>query len=202
MIVYVESNFVLEVALGQEESSSAATILQFAEDGKIELAFPGFALGEPFATITHRGRERRRLCNSLTDQLRQLQRSEPHKQVVANLQSAPIILAAVERREIDLLESTIKSMLAVGKAIELNTAIFDLALIYQHRYGQSPQDSIIYSAVIDDLKRQDPDEAKCFISQNWKDFGDPGLIAELRTHNCHYVESFVEGLKLLPDGLP
>ena len=36
MIVYVESNFILEVALGQEESPSAESILLLAEKNSIE----------------------------------------------------------------------------------------------------------------------------------------------------------------------
>ena len=48
MIVYVESNFVLEVALGQEESPSAESILVLAESSKIELVFPGFSLKETY----------------------------------------------------------------------------------------------------------------------------------------------------------
>lgn len=48
MIVYVESNFVLELALGQEQSASAEAILALAEAKKIELVVLGFALSEPF----------------------------------------------------------------------------------------------------------------------------------------------------------
>ena len=35
MIVYVESNFVLEIALGQEEAPAAETILELAENNKL-----------------------------------------------------------------------------------------------------------------------------------------------------------------------
>lgn len=54
MIVYVESNFVLELALGQEQAAFADAILNAAEAKKIELAFPSFALSDPFATVMHR----------------------------------------------------------------------------------------------------------------------------------------------------
>ena len=49
MIVYVESNFVLELALGQEGSVSAESILILAEQGDIEIVFSSFAISEPFA---------------------------------------------------------------------------------------------------------------------------------------------------------
>jgi hypothetical protein len=51
MIVYVESNFVLEIVREQEEAVAASTILTLAESGKLKLAFPSFVLSEPFETI-------------------------------------------------------------------------------------------------------------------------------------------------------
>ncbi|HEV7235008.1 MAG TPA: hypothetical protein VGN15_02435 [Ktedonobacteraceae bacterium] len=44
MIVYIESNFILEMVLGQTQAPSAVHVLQLAESHKIELAFPSFAL--------------------------------------------------------------------------------------------------------------------------------------------------------------
>ena len=44
MIVYVESNFILEMVLRQREAGSVERILELAENGKIELAFPSFAV--------------------------------------------------------------------------------------------------------------------------------------------------------------
>ena len=197
MIVYVESNFVLEVALGQEESPSAESILLLAESNKIELVFPGFALSEPFATVTQRDRDRRRLRSSFTEMLRQLQRSEPHKQVVSELQPVPIILTAIVKKEIDLLQSTVNRLLHVGKSIEIDGASFRQALIYQRNLDLSPQDSIIYAAVIADLQKRSHQEDKCFISRNWKDFRNPAIKSELDSYNCRYAESFGEGLNII-----
>lgn len=55
MIVYVESNFILELVLAQEESISAERILQLVERDAIRLLFPSFSLMEPFWTIQGRG---------------------------------------------------------------------------------------------------------------------------------------------------
>ena len=54
MIVYVKSNFILEIALEQNQATAAESILALAESGQIELAFSAFALSEPFSTITRR----------------------------------------------------------------------------------------------------------------------------------------------------
>ena len=50
MLVYVESNFALEIALAQEEGDVAEGILKLAESSEIALAIPSFALSEPTRT--------------------------------------------------------------------------------------------------------------------------------------------------------
>lgn len=107
MTVFIESNFVLEIALGQEQSASAAAILQLAERTRLDLVIPTFALSEPFATITQRGRARRRLIHQLNTQLNELARSHPHQEDVSRLRPMPGLLAQVEKREMDLLTSTV-----------------------------------------------------------------------------------------------
>ncbi|WIG60949.1 MAG: hypothetical protein OJF49_003697 [Ktedonobacterales bacterium] len=194
MIVYVESNFILEIALGQEQSASAETILQFAEAHSIELAFPGFALSEPFATLTHRGKEQLKMSKSLSEMLRQLQRSSPHQQTVTELASAPALLGSIARKETDRLQETVRRLLDCGIYLQMDGTSFSAALAYQSRFGLSPQDSIIYATVIADLQRRASQGDKCFISRNWKDFRDPDILAELRSYHCSFAESFDEGL--------
>ena len=197
MIVYVESNFVVELALGQEETASAESILVLAEQDDIEVVYPSFALSEPFATVTQRERERVRLSNSLKDTLRQLKRSEPHQRVVSDLQFVPAALIDIGKKEFDLLQSTVKRLLNVGKSLEINGASFEQALVYQLLFNLSPQDSIIYSAVIADLLLKARSESKCFISRDKKAFIDPSIGYELSSYNCHYSTSFKEGLSFI-----
>lgn len=47
MIVYVETNFVVEIALEQEERGEASEIIALAEKGDVELAFPILSLRNP-----------------------------------------------------------------------------------------------------------------------------------------------------------
>jgi hypothetical protein len=102
------------------------------------------------------------------------------------------------RKEIDLLESTTKRLLFAGTVIELTVATFDRAVRYQRQYGLSPQDSIILSAVMSDLEARAKNLFKCFISRNWKDFDDPGILAELKAQNCNHLAGFAD-LKPLID---
>ena len=54
MIVYVETNFVVEVALEQEEHGEASASIALAEKGDVELAFPNFILAEILRTTEER----------------------------------------------------------------------------------------------------------------------------------------------------
>jgi hypothetical protein len=72
MIVYVESNFLLEIALVQEQSVGAENILALAQSKKITLIVPAFALAEPYWTLRKNGDARRKLCNEVAREIKQL----------------------------------------------------------------------------------------------------------------------------------
>lgn len=77
-------------------------------------------------------------------------------------------------------------------------------LEYQRSLNLSLQDSIIYSAVVADLKSQPIEETKCFLSRDRKAFGrdvDHRIKAELRKYNCRYIGSFSQGLDFIQRSL-
>ena len=61
MNVYVESNFVLELALAQEQFESCEKILSLCEAGRIRLVVPAFSLAEPNETLARRKKQRKRM---------------------------------------------------------------------------------------------------------------------------------------------
>jgi predicted nucleic acid-binding protein len=73
--VYVESNFVLELALLQEQHTSCEELMRLCEEGRIQLVIPAYSLAEPYETLTRRHRQRKRMKAELDDQLRQLART-------------------------------------------------------------------------------------------------------------------------------
>jgi predicted nucleic acid-binding protein len=195
MIAYVESNFVLEIVLGQEQAASAEAMLALAESGAVDLVLPALAFAEPFATVTQRERARRRLVNDIATTLRDLQRSAPHQLEAVLVADAVAGLANIAGREYVRLHEVIARLLVVARRIKFESARFALARAYQSRYGFSPQDSIIYASVISDLQTLPPADPKCFLTRNSKDFDDPDIVAELSGYNCHLFFSFEEGLR-------
>jgi predicted nucleic acid-binding protein len=204
MIVYIESNFVLEMALEQEQSSAARSILSLAESHQIELAYPSFVLSEPFESVVRARRERNILQRSLVRALNDLKRSEPHKRIMLDLESAINVLGDAHVRQIDLLYTTFGQLVSVGRCIDINEANFRDALVYRNSLDLSPQDSIIYSAMVADLKKQPEQKIKCFLSRDRKAFGNDdyrSIKVELEKHNCRYIGSFMQGLSFIQQKL-
>ncbi len=197
MIVYVESNFVLELTFEQEQAASAATILALTETKQIKLVYPTFILSEPFESVMRERRERDEMYNKLVPMLKKLQRSTPFREDIGNLITATAILKGVYIRQLDLLLSTFDKLLNVGESIEVNVANLREAIKYQGTFDLSPQDSIIYAAIIGDLKSRLKEEQKCFLSRDEKAFDNPTIKQELGGYNCRYIKNFNDGLQFI-----
>ncbi len=75
MNVYVESNFVLEVAFNQEQAESCRAVLELAARGELRLVLPALSIAEPIHAFVRRERGRKRVAEELKQQLSQLRRS-------------------------------------------------------------------------------------------------------------------------------
>jgi hypothetical protein len=66
VIVYVETNFVLELALLQQEHEECETLLDLAkEHSYMELALPAFSIGEAYEAWGRKLRQRNKLQDDL-----------------------------------------------------------------------------------------------------------------------------------------
>ncbi len=208
MIVYVESNFVLEIALAQEQSLSADAILSLATSGKIELVYPSFALSEPFTTVMYRRGERTRLYDAFLKMLNQIKRTEPLRQTVQNLELLIATLRSAQKSDFEPLHKIIERMLIAGRAIEITPSSFREALRYQEELDLSSQDSIIYACIVADLQTRPREEVKCFLSRDKDAFSDEAdlkdrilskkrMKAELKSYGCRYISAFDDGLSFI-----
>lgn len=201
MTVYVESNFILELARRQEDALAANEILRLAESHLIDLAFPILAVCEPFSTLTYYAFRRQNFVDNLNREMRELGRSEPHKELAASLQPLEAALLAIQVSEMDALENAVQQMLSVGRSLPLDSKTFGESRIVQRKFGFSPQDAIVFASVMGDLRVQPPAENKCFISRNSKDFDDPTLTSELELHRCKYIARFSNALAYIRNSI-
>src|SRR5262245_30641645 len=97
MIVYVESNFLLELAFEQECGVDCEAIPQLAESGRITLVLPAFSVGECLEKLGRRKTQRLTIQKSLKEDLRELGRSKSRAALFDQLHNAvEAMIAAAE----------------------------------------------------------------------------------------------------------
>jgi hypothetical protein len=205
VIVYVESNFVLELALEQEEQPAAEFILTLAEAGCLQLRVPAIAICEPFSTVSQRARNRDRAWSEMSRQIVDLSRSSAHREVVEELRPVQAAFRKVNQAEQIALHLTLERLLAVTTPITISKEVLSESYRCQRAYNLPAADAVIYASVLADLREQDYDADKVFVSRNKRDFDHQDLVRELSSFRCGYCQDFESAEvhlrgRLKPDG--
>ena len=192
MKVYVESNFVLEVALEQEQHEPCKELIRLAEEGAIELVMPSYALAEPHFSLVHNQRRREDLSRSLDIEAKQLQRTASLSEEVASLAGASelLIRAGVSART--RFSKTYSQLLNIGRFIPLTNDVLEQAPAMANRFDIELPDALMLASVLNDA-RSHPQEA-LFLNRNTKDFQQPDIESELEGVQCELLGSFTAGL--------
>ena len=109
MIVYVESNFVLELAFLQEEHHSASMILEHAVSRRIHLRMLAYCGGEPYERMVRRAKDRKTLQDRLAQEIRELSRSQPYVDIGDLSRALTVILAKSADEEKDRLDVLVEN---------------------------------------------------------------------------------------------
>jgi predicted nucleic acid-binding protein len=200
VIIYVESNFVLELAFRQEDCESCENILELAEAGKIELLVPAYCLGEAYERLVRRDRQRRDVHRKLSEELRELARSAPYADAAANLNNLTGLLVESGEQEMSQLNGILGRLLDIATLIPLDREVFRNALFAQQNLGLSPQDSIVYASVHSKIATQNVPQ--CFVNKNTRDFLIPEIEEDFEAHNCKLIGKFSDGLNYARSVLP
>jgi hypothetical protein len=78
----------------------------------------------------------------------------------------------------------------------LDRAILEAATRYRVAHDLSPQDALVYAAVLSQLTQSGAPQ-NCFLTKNSKDFDDPDLVEELSTYNCRLLPRFDIGYQFI-----
>jgi len=205
MIIYVESNFVLELAYLQEEHESCEEILNLAQEGKIVLVLPAYSVGEPYDSWVRRSKQRAELHEKLSRELNELSRSKPYVEVHGEFQEITNRLIQSGEEEKGRLDSSVSRILEIATVVPIERELIKGAIEFQKTRNLSPQDSIVYASVLSHLSNvqyeefeqpvlKDVVEPKCFITKNSKDFANPDIYAELKAFDCKLLTRFSDGL--------
>lgn len=200
MNIYVETNFVLELALLQDQSESCEKILQFCEQGSAALYIPAYSLIEPYETLIRRQADRRQLKAELDKQLEQLARTATNSEKLANFRYLTAVLIDSADEEAKRLEQTRARLLNAAMTLPLDQATLRSAVGVRALHDLSPQDAVVYAAIHAHM-RDASGHPSCFLTRNSKDFADPDLRAELKAHHCQPFFRFDHGYQYIASHL-
>ncbi|MGH2587219.1 MAG: hypothetical protein ACRDJE_20075 [Dehalococcoidia bacterium] len=197
MNVYVESGFVLTLALQQDDHQAAEKILQLAQQRRILLKVPTFSLSEPFATVHYRANNRNRLIDELRKEIRELGRTQPHESMAGELGQYTIQMAQVLQTQLDAMEAVVLELGHNCELLQLDAIVLTRASSYRAAYDLRLQDAIILASIILDLERVRTPGDALFISQNVKDFENPSIQDVLQRVHCKYLADFTNAVRFI-----
>lgn len=192
MDVFVESNFILELAFLQAHHLACERILAGAIAGRYRLHVPQYALTEVFQTLRHRTSER-------TEQQGYFQREiEQHRRETdADLADTDALVRLLNNllterttAQTTRLYATTAQLATVAPGPALTAEVLAEAQTMQLRHGLSSQDALVYSSVVAGLRSLPAGSQRLFITRNPKDFEQPLIVEELRSFNCRLMSNF------------
>ena len=190
MIVYVETNFLLELAYLQERWSRCEEILRLAKTGAIRLVVPAFCIAEARATSHRRASERQEFHVLLQKHIREISRSEPFRGLSEQSRDVVAALVAGGEESRERLEAAIRAIETDGEVIPLSSAIIMVARVHELLYSLSPQDSLVLESVRSHAEKEPG--PKCFVTQDAKGFANPSVYDELAKTECKVLVNFAD----------
>lgn len=200
MIVLAESNFVLELALQQEQFEDAEEILRLAEDKRLQLFVPACSLLEPYQTLTRRGRERKELGRKLQGEIKLLERSALHDGIAGTSDHVAETLEVGTDLEWESLEKIIERLSQICTVPAMSVDVVKLGRAMQMTYELEPQDAIVFACIDTALERLH-EGTKVFVNKNSRDFRKPLVENQLEKRGCRLITSFSSACQFIQNEL-
>lgn len=192
MRVFVESNFVLELALQQEEHRDCERILDLARKGEVRLTLPAFALFEPYTTLDRRRKERLALSEKIKVMVQELSRSEPLAEAARQTALHALLVQSTDLAA-KAFDTARDSLLEHAQVLALDARTFRDAHDWTDQL--SLPDALVLMSVWRALEDEPPGvRESCFITRNSRDFDDPLIKMILEKRGCTLLHSFGAGL--------
>lgn len=193
MIVYTETNFLLELALEQEQHTSCEELLQLAESKTLTLAIPAFSVTEAVTKLRRTNVERRELQQRLNPQRRELKRTQSFTQAEddAFAKVAEALIRNAQGAELRFLQLEARLFQAV-RFLPLDSAVAAEVSKYINNHELTPPDATVLASIMVDLKHGGG--PSCFLNRNARDFEQPSIKELLNQRNCRLIAQFDRGL--------
>ena len=131
MNVHVESNFVLELALLQEQSKSCEELLRLCRRRDISLFIPAYSLAEPYETLVRRRKQRLQVKRNLDTELNQIARTATYADHLRRFDELTALLVGSADEDAKRLEKVLTDIVDVADIIPLEAQVLTESIRYQ-----------------------------------------------------------------------
>lgn len=188
MRVYVETNFILELVFEQEQQGDCQRLLEWAEQGSVDLRAPAYSLFEAGEAVRIRVKKRQEFQRDFRDQLRQIKRQGPFAHD-ASADGVEGLLSrstqSLERRLNDCL-GRLKGAAQSLVCLEADDVTEARSLTDECKL--KPPDALVLASVLGDLRRLP--SAAAFVTRDNKGFDTPSVRSRLASQQCQLFGSF------------
>jgi predicted nucleic acid-binding protein len=198
--VYVESNYILELAFWQEQHGDSLAILQYAESSRVRLVIPAYCIGECLERLARRRIQRQNVQANLREEVRELSRSAPSAFLSDQLRGFTEALVLTSDQDWKRYNEALARLLRTADFIPFTQTIIVRGEELRKRLDLSHQDSLIMASVVGHLETTGPDQA-VFLNKNKKDFENPDVRADLKALRCDLKTDFRSGLAFIEASL-
>lgn len=189
--VYIETNFIMELALEQSGQESCEEIIQLCKSKSFPIVLPVFCIAECYGCATRRQKERFKIAEEVVkelDRVFQSQRYEEEKSLSSNVRR--LLLMSMETEKAGLHES-LRKVLGISETIPLDYETIKYAKECEASMDLDPQDAIVYSSIIKHL-RMSRIPGNIMINKNRRHFGSFEITSELGGLGCKLFFDFAK----------
>ncbi len=154
MRVYVESNFVLEIVLEQEQHQACKEVLALATNQTIELVLPAFALLEPYESMVRDERDGKVLAQSLRASANMLKRTASLAAEVHRLHDAGDLLVQAAQQAWTRFHNLRMTLVDVAQILVIDAATLREASNLTADFGLGLPDAVMLASVLADAGAQ------------------------------------------------
>jgi predicted nucleic acid-binding protein len=189
--IYIETNFIMELALEQSGHKSCEEIIQLCKRQSFSIVLPVFCIAECYGCATRRQKERFKIAEEVVkelDRVFQSQRYEEEKSLSSNVRK--LLLMSMETEKAGLHES-LRKVLGISETIPLDYETIKYAKECEASMDLDPQDAIVYSSIIKHLKMSRI-AGNIMINKNRRHFGSFEITSELGSLGCKLFFDFAK----------
>jgi hypothetical protein len=174
--IYVETPFVLQLALSQEYAGECSTLLNLASSKAVDLVVPLVALIEPFGTLRLRRGKRIEITRSWQEAARDLERTDniTYQDAAKNLQQVMLTTAEMGSNELKNLHRIVDRIWSSARILHPTVEQFkesyniELAGPSADSKGATSIDALVLSSILGDARTLDASIDRAFLALDRK----------------------------------